>query len=115
EGHSATTRPRRPPLRKVADGAGPRHFAFHKTKPFAFVINEMTCTINALTYTPDGKFEIVQTISTLPHELRPGYSTAEVQVHPSGKFVYGSNGGQNSIAGFRGDQETGKLKLSTHP
>jgi 6-phosphogluconolactonase len=99
---------------KVADGAGPRHFAFHQTKPFAYVINEMNCTINALHYTPEGKFEIVQTISTLPGEFREGYSTAEVQVHPSGKFVYGSNRGQNSIAGFRVDQETGKLTLIGH-
>jgi len=106
--------PNEPRTLKVADGAGPRHFAFHKTKPFAYVINEMTCTINALNYTPEGKFEIVQTISTLPHEVRQGYSTAEVQVHPSGKFVYGSNRGQNSIAGFRVDQETGKLTLIGH-
>jgi 6-phosphogluconolactonase len=106
--------PNDPPFLKVADGAGPRHFAFHKTKPFAYVINEMACTINALTYTPDGKFEVVQTISTLPHELREGYSTAEVQVHPSGKFVYGSNRGQNSIVGFKVDQETGKLTLIGH-
>src|SRR5262245_55672538 len=103
-----------PPFLKVADGAGPRHFAFHKTKPFAYVINEMACTINALNYTPEGKFEIVQTISTLPHEVRQGYSTAEVQVHPSGKFVYGSNRGQNSIAGFKIDQDTGKLTLIGH-
>jgi 6-phosphogluconolactonase len=106
--------PNEPPFVKVAGGAGPRHFAFHKTKPFAYVINEMKCTINALHYTPDGKFEIVQTISTLPHEFREGYSTAEVQVHPSGKFVYGSNRGQNSIAGFRIDQVTGKLTLIGH-
>ncbi len=107
-------KPNEPRFLKVVDGAGPRHFAFHKTKPFAYVINEMNCTINALHYTPEGKFDIVQTISTLPHELREGYSTAEVQVHPSGKFVYGSNRGQNSIAAFKVDQETGKLTLVGH-
>jgi 6-phosphogluconolactonase len=106
--------PSDPAYLKIADGAGPRHFAFHQTKPFAYVINEIKCTMNALHYTPEGKFEIVQTISTLPHELREGYSTAEVQVHPSGKFVYGSNRGQNSIAAFKIDPETGKLTLIGH-
>jgi 6-phosphogluconolactonase len=99
---------------KLADGAGPRHFAFHPTKPFAYVINELNCTINALHYTTEGKFESVQTITTLPHEFRQGYSTAEVQVHPSGKFVYGSNRGHNSIAGFKVDQESGKLTAIGH-
>src|SRR5207249_3695008 len=99
---------------KVADGAGPRHFAFHPNGKFAYVINEMACTVNALHYDANGKFEIVQTISTLPHELRESYSTAEVQVHPSSKFLYGSNRGQNSIVGFKIDSQTGKLTLIGH-
>src|SRR5262249_33696534 len=56
-----------------------------------------------------GVLQEIQTISTLPHEVRAGYSTAEVQVHPSGKFLYGSNRGHDSIAVFAIDQETGKL------
>ena len=91
-----TLTPNDPPYLKVADASGPRHFAFHRTQPWAYVINEMACTVNALHYTPEGEFEIIQTISTLPAKVEKGYSTAEVQVHPSGKFVYGSNRGQDT-------------------
>ena len=103
--------PNDPPFLKLAGGSGPRHFAFHQTKPWAYVINELACTINALHYTPEGKFEIVQKISTIPGAVKPEYSTAEVQVHKSGKFVYGSNRGQNSIACFQIDQSNGKLNF----
>lgn len=103
-----------PPFLKVADAAGPRHFAFHRTKPFAYVINELTCKLDALKYTTDGKFEITESVSTLPSKFEKGFSTAEVVVHPSGKFVYGSNRGHHSIVGFKIDQETGKLTLIGH-
>jgi 6-phosphogluconolactonase len=53
----------------------------------------------------------VQEISTIPGAVKPEYSTAEVQVHKSGKFVYGSNRGQNSIACFKIDQSNGKLSF----
>src|SRR6185369_12022211 len=56
----------------------------------------------------------IQTITTLPHEVRQGYSTAEVQVHPSGKFLYGSNRGHHSIAIFSIDPATGKLTAVGH-
>jgi 6-phosphogluconolactonase len=103
--------PNDPPYLKVAPGSGPRHFAFHQNKPWAYGINEMACTINALHYTPEGKFEIVQTVSTIPGRVKPEYSTAEIAVHPSGKFVYGSNRGQNTIACFKIDQSNGKLEF----
>ena len=83
-------------------GAGPRHFAFHPNGKTAYVINEMHCTLSAMTYDPDkGTMKVVQTVPTLPGEVQKGYSTAEVVVHPSGRFVYGSNRGHNSIAIFK--------------
>ncbi|MFO0948496.1 MAG: lactonase family protein, partial [Planctomycetota bacterium] len=100
-----------PPAVSVEPGSGPRHFAFHPSGKFAYVINEMASTLTALDYDADkGTLKPVQTLSTLPK----GYdgkdnSTAEVQVHPSGKFVYGSNRGHNSIAIFAVDPKTGKL------
>jgi 6-phosphogluconolactonase len=106
--------PHDPASLKLAGAAGPRQFAFHPSLPFAYVINEMDCTINALTWAPNGKFSIIQTITTLPDKIREGYSTAEIQVHSSGKFVYGSNRGQNSIAAFRIDKDSGKLTLIGH-
>lgn len=96
----------------VTPGSGPRHFDFHPTGKYAYVINENKCTVTAFAYDPKkGVLESIQTISTLPDDGKPkkGYSTAEVRVHPSGKFVYGSNRGQNSIVVFQVDAKTGKL------
>ncbi len=93
----------------LAPGAGPRHFAFHPSRKFAYVINEMKSTITAMKYDPEtGGLKKLQTLSTLPKPTK-GNSTAEVVVHPSGKFVYGSNRGHNSIAIFQVNQSTGKL------
>jgi 6-phosphogluconolactonase len=99
---------------KSADGAGPRHFAFHPTEKWAYSINELNCTLDVLHYDDQGRFEIIQTVSTLPEKFQPGFSTAEVQVHPSGRFVYGSNRGHNTIVAFRVDPANGKLTLIGH-
>jgi 6-phosphogluconolactonase len=91
------------PAVRAEPGSGPRHFAFHPDGRRAYVINELNSTLTALTYNPKkGEFGPGATLSTLP-EARPvpGNSTAEVQVHPSGRFVYGSNRGHNSIAVFK--------------
>ncbi len=99
-----------PPFAKVKPGAGPRHLAFHPNGRFAYLVNEMGCTINPLSYDPaTGALTELQTISTLP----PGYSgnstCAEIAVHVSGKFVYASNRGHDSIAIFKCDPDTGHL------
>lgn len=97
---------------KVKPGAGPRHFHFHPNAKFAYVINEMDLTVNAFSYDAQkGALTTIQTISTIPDTDRDqnGLSTAEVRVHPSGKFLYGSNRGHDTIVAFRIDQETGKL------
>jgi len=100
---------------KVAPGAGPRHFAFHPGGKFGYVINEITLTVTAFAWDEgQGKLTELQTISTLPEERGKGMSTAEVRVHPSGKFLYGSNRGHNTIAVFAIDQKTGKLKAVQH-
>ncbi len=77
-----------PPSASVAPGAGPRHFAFHPDGHYAYVINEMGNTVTAFQYDPErGALTEIQTLSTLP----PGWSgtsyCAEVQVHPSGRFL----------------------------
>ena len=100
---------------KVAPGAGPRHFAFHPNGRYGYVINEITLTVTAFEWDEaKGKLMELQTITTLPVERGKGMSTAEVQVHPSGKFLYGSNRGHNTIAVFSIDQQTGKLKAVQH-
>jgi len=110
-----TLTPNDPPSVATAAGAGPRHFAFHPSAPFAYAINELNCTVLALAYDADkGTFQPLQTVSTLPVPYKGEYSTAEVQVHPSGRFLYGSNRGHDSIAIFALDPKTGKLTPAGH-
>jgi 6-phosphogluconolactonase len=104
--------PNDPPFAAVQPGAGPRHFAFHPKGRFAYVINEMDLTVTAFSHDAKrGGLTVLQSVSTLPEGLPklPSYSTAEVQVHPSGRFLYGSNRGHDSITVFAIDGKSGKL------
>ena len=75
----------------------------------------MSSTLTAMNYDPEhGKLEEFQTISTLPEKFEGHSSCAEVQAHPSGKFVYGSNRGHDSIAVFAVDEKDGRLSLVEH-
>ena len=105
-----------PPAGETEPAAGPRHFAFHPSGKFAYVINEMQCSVTAFAYdAAKGALTPIQTVTTLPNGFDgKNYSTAEVQVHPSGKFLYGSNRGHHSIAEFSIDAETGKLTPIGH-
>jgi 6-phosphogluconolactonase len=99
-----------PPFVAVTPGSGPRHFAFHPDGRHAYVINELASTVTAMDYDPEhGVLKPIQTVSTLPEDSKGENTTAEVQVHPSGKFLYGSNRGHNSIAVFKIDAKTGEL------
>lgn len=105
--------PNDPPAATLKPGSGPRHFAFHPSAKFGYVINEILCTLTAFAYDDQhGRLTELETISTLPEgeKLKPEYSTAEVQVHPSGKFVYGSNRGHDSITVFAVDEARGTLR-----
>jgi 6-phosphogluconolactonase len=107
-----TLAPNEPAAAAVEPGSGPRHFAFHPSERFAYVINEMTCTVTAFACDAGaGRLETLQTITTLPEGVTAGrgLSTAEVQVHPSGRFLYGSNRGHDSITVFAVDEVTGRL------
>ena len=79
------------------------------------MINEITLTVTAFGWDEgQGRLNELQTITTLPQKRAKGMSTAEVQVHPSGKFLYGSNRGHNTIAVFAIDPMTGELKAVQH-
>ena len=102
--------PNDPAHTAVAPGAGPRHFTFHTSGRFAYSINEMASTVTAFSYDASrGAFEELQTITTLPEDFDGASHTAEVLVHPSGRFLYGSNRGHNSIAVFTIDEAKGTL------
>jgi len=93
-------------------GSGPRHLTFHPTGKFVYVINELLCTMTAFAYdSTAGTLTSIQTISTLPlgEAIPKGTSTAEVQVHPNGKFLYGSNRGADTLVVYAIDEKTGQL------
>jgi 6-phosphogluconolactonase len=105
-----TLAPNNPPFAKVNPGAGPRHFAFHTSGKFGYVINEIQSTVTVFSYElASGALHALQTVSTLPPDFKGESSAAEVEVHPSGKFLYGSNRGHDSIAVFAINTRKGTL------
>ena len=106
-----------PPFASVLPGSGPRHVAIHPNGRLAYVINEMVCTITTFGVdSTTGGLQELQTTSTLPtgQAIDAGYSTAEIMVHPSGRFLYGSNRGHDTIAVFAIDAASGKLTAVEH-
>jgi len=97
-------------------GDGPRHFDFHPTGSYVYVINELGMTITLYDRDEDGKLTAVQSVPTLPEgtEYLPKYSTADVHVSPDGKFVYGSNRGHETLVIYAIDQSTGKMTYVGH-
>ena len=107
-----TLTPSDPPFATVEPGSGPRHVAMHPSGRFAYVINEMVLTVTAFARdAASGGLTALQTISTLPQDVKPqqNYSTAELTMHPSGRFLYGSNRGHDSITVYAVDQTSGRL------
>ncbi len=104
-----------PPFAKVRPGAGPRHFVFSPNGKYAYVINELDSTITAFACDPaSGALTEIQTITTLPKEFDGSSTCAEVRVHPSGKFLYGSNRGHDSIVVYRIVPAKGTLTFVEH-
>jgi 6-phosphogluconolactonase len=94
----------------LAPGSGPRHMAFHASGKYAYVINELLSTLTVLSYdAAKGDLATLQTTSTLPVGFSGTSFTAEVAASPDGRFVYGSNRGDDSLAVFNVDETTGRL------
>lgn len=107
--------PNNPPFAKVDPGAGPRHVAFHPNGRFAYVINELHSSITSFSSGGDrGVLHPLQTVSTLPKGFSGSNDTAEIHVHPNGKFLFASNRGHDSIAVFSIEQRKGTLSLVDH-
>ena len=103
------------PWVRTPPGAGPRHFDFHPNGKFAYIINEMGSSITALHYDAErGMLNEIETVPTLPEGFDGVSYCADIHVTPSGKFVYGSNRGHDSIAIFAIDQSTGALTALGH-
>jgi 6-phosphogluconolactonase len=100
------------PFAPVASGSGPRHMAFHGDRQHAYVLDELVSSITVFDYDPErGAFIWVQTISTLPPGFTGSNTTAEIRIHPSGRFLYNTNRGHNSVTMYEVDQQTGKLSV----
>lgn len=115
DGAKGTLTPADPAFVASQPGAGPRHFAFHPNGRFAYVINELDSTVVALAYDAErGMLKPFQTLPTLPADFTGKSSCAEIEVHPNGKFAYGSNRGHDSLAVYAIDAATGRLTFVEH-
>ena len=107
--------PANQPFAELKAGAGPRHLSFHPSGKFIYAINELDSTMSAFKYDErEGTLAMIETVSTLPSDFSGTSYCADVHVSSSGKFLYGSNRGHNSIVVFEIDQRTGKLTLIEH-
>ncbi len=108
-------KPNNPPFAKLDAGAGPRHFALDPSGQHAYVISEMASTVTAFSFaSKSGTFNRIQTISTLPEDFKGENDDAEIEIHPSGKFLYASNRGHDSITVFAIDPTKGTLNVVEH-
>jgi 6-phosphogluconolactonase len=103
------------PYVRTKPGAGPRHLTFHPNGKMAYLINELDSTIVAYVYDEHkGSLKEIQTVSTLPEDCRGVNYAADIHVTPSGKFLYGSNRGHDSLVIYKFDERTGMLKYIGH-
>jgi 6-phosphogluconolactonase len=101
-----------PSFASVPPGAGARHLAFSRNKKFIYVVNEMGCNVTRFDWdAKHGKLAAQETVSALPPDVsvQPNFSGAEILVHPSGKFIYATLRGHDSISVFSADRKTGRL------
>lgn len=99
-----------PPYAKGTPGAGPRHFAFDPSGQFVYLLSEMASSVTTFSYqAAKGVLDNIQTVSALPKDFGGQNSAAEIAVHPSGRFLYTSNRGHNSIAILAIDPQKGTL------
>ncbi|HET7322866.1 MAG TPA: lactonase family protein [Halococcus sp.] len=99
----------------VSAGAGPRHLDFHPNERVAYVINELDSTVAVFGWSPEtGTLDELAALSTLPTEYQGSNTAADIHVHPSGNWVYGSNRGHDSIITFRVDEDGRDLTAIDH-
>lgn len=100
-----------PPPIELSAGAGPRHLAFHPNGRFVYVINELNATITTLEHDSDtGGLTSTSIVDMLPDDYDGHNQCADVQIHPSGQWVYGSNRGHDSVTTFAVDDKSGQLE-----
>jgi 6-phosphogluconolactonase len=112
---TGTLAPHNPPHVNVAPGSGPRHLSWHPNGQWIYLVEEITSRVTLLAWEAEtGALREVQTLAALPPEFAGENTSAEVLVHPAGRFVYVSNRGHDSVAAFAVDERTGRLALVQH-
>ena len=105
---AGTLAPHDQPSVSVEAGSGPRHFALHPGGQSAYGLNELASTVTVYDYEAEtGALSVAQTVSTLPEGFEGENYTAEIYIHPSGKFVYASNRGHRPVHAAADAQGTG--------
>lgn len=97
----------------AAPGAGPRQVTFHPTRPLAFVINELDCTLTACATDEGEELVPIQTLPTLAEDHRDSIA-ADVQVHPDGHRLYASTRGADTVAVYACEPTDQPLRLLGH-
>ncbi|HYF30087.1 MAG TPA: lactonase family protein [Chitinophagaceae bacterium] len=107
--------PYMPPFVRTTPGSGPRHFDFHPSGKYAYLMEEMAGTVSVFKYDGKGKLSPIQNISSHPPGFKGFINSADIHVSPDGRFLYASNRGEsNTIAIFSINSKTGKLKPEGH-
>ncbi len=95
----------------LPEKAGPRHFAFDKEEKFLYVINELNSTVTVFERNAQGKYNELSTQSTLDPDFMGDSYCADIHLSRDGKFLYGSNRGENTIVIFKVDKASGRLSV----
>jgi len=114
---NGTLSPAPTPFQVTDPGSGPRHFIFHPSGKYAYLIEELTGTVSSYRYSADaGRLTWIQRLSSLPADFKGFAGSADIHISPDGKFLYASNRGDaNTLAIFRIDQKKGTLTSIDHP
>jgi 6-phosphogluconolactonase len=97
------------PAARVEAGSGPRHFVYHPTGRFLFLLNELTATVDVFAPGADGTLHPLQTVSALPEGFAGKPWAADLRITPDGGLIFASERTSSTLQGFRVDAATGRL------
>ncbi len=99
------------PYAKVPEGSGPRHFAFHPSMKYGYILNELNATVTAFNLDPnEEELKLINTVSILPPDFKEFNKSADILVSCNGKFLYATNRGHNSVAILKIDESSGEVE-----
>jgi 6-phosphogluconolactonase len=105
--------PANPPFEAISPGSGPRHFTFHPSGKYAYLVEELSGNVAVFNY-DEGKLRNIQTISAIPADYKGSVGSADIHLSPDGKFLYASNRGESNTIAIFSVGADGKLQLLGH-